>query len=247
MTTTTLIRQREERAMRTHSKNLMLSISAVLFGAMLAACGAPASTTPSGLISGQVLGLTSPAGVAVSVVGSEHSVLTDDSGEFRLARFSEDNLRLRFARGSDDISSELELSREHGNLAVKVRLSHHQAELVEVEHQDLNEFEGAVASLDRAAMKLTLAGGRVIGLEAKTVFDPKGDLFSLDSLEAALKSSAVRAEGFGPLQSGRLVASLIKVEVEGAELEPGDDKGKGLEPGDHKGQSAQPADDKGSK
>ena len=235
--------------MKTHlmSQTLTLTMTAVLGGLLLTACGDQGSARSS-VIKGQVLGLNSPAGVAVGVVGRKSSVMTDASGQFQLARPVEDNLRLRFARSSDDISSELDLSsREPGHLSVKVRLKGHEVELVEIEHQGLGELEGAVASLDRAALKLKLASGRTIALDALTVWDPEGDLFTLDSLEAALRQgSPVRIEAWGSARSdGALVASIIKVEVDGNELEPGDDKGMSVEPGDDSGKGVEPGDDNG--
>ncbi len=77
------------------------------------------------------------------------------------------------------------------------------------------EFQGAVASADPAAGTITLAGGTVVTVGSLS-FDPKGDLFDLDAVAAAVAAGKpVRAEGRGTAQSASAVtAESIKVEVD---------------------------------
>jgi len=191
----------------------------------MAACSTEPAAQRSALLRGEVLDLAAPAGVSVGVVGSGPAVQTDDSGQFQLAIPAEDNVRLRFSRSRDGISAELEL--EHGLFGhrnIKVRLKGNKAEAVQIKQERLNEFEGALAAVDQAAMKLTLVGGQVISLDSKTVFDPTGDLFSLASAAAALQQSAsVRVEG--SLNLGSSVAAIIKIEVDENGMANGNDAG----------------------
>ncbi len=81
------------------------------------------------------------------------------------------------------------------------------------------EFEAGVVSVDPAGGTFTLSGGTVIRVTGATVFDPEGDLFSLDAMATAVAGNRpVRAEGHGTVESAgppaTILASDVKVEVD---------------------------------
>ena len=81
------------------------------------------------------------------------------------------------------------------------------------------EFQGAVASVNPGEGAFTLADGTVIRVPAGTIFDPLGDLFSLQAMADAVASGAlVRAEGRGTVDSAGppvvIAAQTVKVEVD---------------------------------
>ncbi|HXG45411.1 MAG TPA: hypothetical protein VNJ71_11700 [Gemmatimonadales bacterium] len=81
------------------------------------------------------------------------------------------------------------------------------------------EFEASVVSVDAGAGTFTLAGGTVIRVTGSTVFDPEGDLFSLDAMATAVGANRpVRAEGHGTVESAgppaTILAADVKVEVD---------------------------------
>ncbi len=81
------------------------------------------------------------------------------------------------------------------------------------------EFEAGVVAVDPAGGSFTLSGGTVIRVSGATVFDPDGDLFSLDAMAAAVSGNRpVRAEGHGSVESAgpppTILATDVKVEVD---------------------------------
>jgi hypothetical protein len=78
------------------------------------------------------------------------------------------------------------------------------------------EREGAVTAVDQAAGTLTLAGGKVIAVNAQTTFDRRGDLVTLPAAANAVTAGQhVRAEGRGTVQAnGSLLAKTLKVEID---------------------------------
>ena len=79
-----------------------------------------------------------------------------------------------------------------------------------------SELEGSVTAVDPAAGLVTLASGKKIAVNAQTVFDRRGDLFTLAKLaDAVAAGKHVRAEAHGTLQAdGSLLATTIKAEID---------------------------------
>ena len=81
------------------------------------------------------------------------------------------------------------------------------------------EFEGRVTSVNVSAGRMTLSDGTVIQVSSTTVFDPEGDLLTLNAASLALLSAKiVRVEGDGTIQSAgpprTIAATAVKIEVD---------------------------------
>ena len=79
------------------------------------------------------------------------------------------------------------------------------------------DFDGDVASVNQGAGTIMLKGGQVVAVNASTVWDGSGDLFSLAAIDNAMAGGAsVEVEGDGVAQAdGLILATEIKVEDDG--------------------------------
>ncbi len=77
------------------------------------------------------------------------------------------------------------------------------------------ELEGAVASVDVSGGVLVLASGKRIAVNGQTQWNARGDLFSLQQVAASVAAGRrTRAEARGTLQTGGLLATTVKAEVD---------------------------------
>jgi hypothetical protein len=77
------------------------------------------------------------------------------------------------------------------------------------------ELQGVVASVDTAGGALVLANGKRIAVNGQTQWNARGDLFSLQQVAASVAAGRrTRAEARGTLQTGGVLATTVKAEVD---------------------------------
>ena len=81
------------------------------------------------------------------------------------------------------------------------------------------EFEGRVTSVNVSGGRMTLSDGTIVQVSAGTVFDPDGDVLTLNAASlAVLSGSVVRVEGDGTVQSAgpprTIAATGVKIEID---------------------------------
>ncbi len=106
-------------------------------------------------------------------------------------------------------------------LRVKVEVDGDEADDDDDDNEEAAEFDAPVRAADAAVQTLRLAGGVAVSVTEGTTWSPRGDLFSIAQVAAALADGArVRVEGRGDRQAdGSIVARRIKAEADA----PGDD------------------------
>lgn len=209
-------------------------ITALLFCAMMAACGgssSPLSPTgpdgsglPSGataVISGSVLGAGSSsrtsagtgyaiAGLTVSLVGTTVTATVDGAGRFTLAAAGGGDLQLRFTGPGIDATIALPDVRASQSISLVVTIDGSSATLETVARSGAGEeeLEGRVESLppSMAAASFRVAG-KIVTTNGATRFEQGGDTRTFADLEIG-----IRVHVKGGAAGGGVTASSVRIQ-----------------------------------